>query len=149
MSPPLPIYHEGRHLREATAGDLVLAFIMIAIVVRAGGIIIKRTFWDAETPTFIQHPTRYSMEEFRAYLAGLKLGARRPKFPTLHNTGCPLARAVARLRADAARALGREPQSLPQGRGMACRAPPRRLPELCLGSLRSHKIRRLRLLLEF
>jgi hypothetical protein len=29
------------------------------------------------------------MEEFRAYLAGLKLGACRPKLPTLHNTGVP------------------------------------------------------------
>jgi hypothetical protein len=30
------------------AGDLVLAFIMLAIVVRAGGIIIKRIFWEAD-----------------------------------------------------------------------------------------------------
>lgn len=41
------------------------------------------------TPTFLAHPTHYTLPEFRAMLAGLKLGAWRPKFPTLHNTGAP------------------------------------------------------------
>jgi len=70
------------------------------------------------TPTFIQHPTRYNMEEFRAYLAGLKLGACRPKFPTLHNTGVPSLGAVARLRAYAARALGASLNRYREGVGL-------------------------------
>jgi hypothetical protein len=41
------------------------------------------------TPTFITHPTHYTLAEFRAYLAGVELGAWRPRFPTLHNTGVP------------------------------------------------------------
>ena len=41
------------------------------------------------TPTFITHPTHYTLAEFRAYLAGVQLGAWRPRFPTLHNTGVP------------------------------------------------------------
>jgi hypothetical protein len=41
------------------------------------------------TPTFIQHPTHYTLAEFRAYLASVQLSAWRPKFPTLHNTGVP------------------------------------------------------------
>lgn len=41
------------------------------------------------TPTYLNPPIHYSIPEFRAMLAGLKLGAWRPKFPTLHNTGAP------------------------------------------------------------
>jgi hypothetical protein len=41
------------------------------------------------TPTFIQHPTHYTLAEFRTMLAGVQLGAWRPRFPTLHNTGVP------------------------------------------------------------
>ena len=41
------------------------------------------------TPTFLQHPTHYTIAEFRAYLSGVQLGAWRPKFPTLHNTAVP------------------------------------------------------------
>jgi hypothetical protein len=41
------------------------------------------------TPTFIQHPTHYTLAEFRTMLAGVELGAWRPRFPTLHNTGVP------------------------------------------------------------
>jgi hypothetical protein len=41
------------------------------------------------TPTFIQHPTHYTLAEFRTMLAGAQLGAWRPRFPTLHNTGVP------------------------------------------------------------
>lgn len=41
------------------------------------------------TPTFLTHPTHYSVAEFRAMLAGVGLGAWRPRFPTLHNTGVP------------------------------------------------------------
>lgn len=41
------------------------------------------------TPTFLNPPVHYAIPEFRVMLAGLKLGAWRPKFPTLHNTGAP------------------------------------------------------------
>lgn len=41
------------------------------------------------TPTFLNPPVHYAVSEFRAMLAALKLGAWRPKFPTLHNTGVP------------------------------------------------------------
>ena len=41
------------------------------------------------TPTFLQHPTHYTLAEFRTMLAGVQLGAWRPRFPTLHNTGVP------------------------------------------------------------
>ena len=41
------------------------------------------------TPTFLSPPTHYSIAEFRAHLSNLALGAWRPKFPTLHNTGVP------------------------------------------------------------
>jgi hypothetical protein len=41
------------------------------------------------TPTFLAHPTHYTIAEFRTMLAGLKRGGWRPKFPTLHNTGAP------------------------------------------------------------
>lgn len=41
------------------------------------------------TPTFLQHPTHYTLAEFRTMLAALKFGTWRPKFPTLHNTGVP------------------------------------------------------------
>jgi hypothetical protein len=40
------------------------------------------------TPTFVT-PVHYTLPEFRTMLAGLKLDAWRPKFPTLHNTGAP------------------------------------------------------------
>ena len=41
------------------------------------------------TPTFIPHPTHYSLIEFRDMLKGVHLGAWHPLFPTLHNTGVP------------------------------------------------------------
>ena len=41
------------------------------------------------TPTYLTPPVHYAVPEFRAMLAGLKLGAWRPAFPTLHNTGSP------------------------------------------------------------
>jgi len=41
------------------------------------------------TPTFLDPPVHYAVTEFRAMLGALKLGAWRPKFPTLHNTGAP------------------------------------------------------------
>ena len=41
------------------------------------------------TPTFANPPTHYSLPEFGAMLRGVPLGAWRPKFPTLHNTGVP------------------------------------------------------------
>ena len=40
-------------------------------------------------PTYLNPPVHYTVAEFRTMLAGLKLGAWRPKFPTLHNTGAP------------------------------------------------------------
>lgn len=41
------------------------------------------------TPTFLASPVHYAVPEFRTMLAGLKLGAWKPAFPTLHNTGSP------------------------------------------------------------
>lgn len=46
MSFPPPLYYEGGHLRGATAGDLVLAFLLIVILVCAGWILIKRILLD-------------------------------------------------------------------------------------------------------
>jgi hypothetical protein len=40
-------------------------------------------------PTFLSPPAHYTLPEFRALLGRLTLGAWRPKFPTLHNTGVP------------------------------------------------------------
>ena len=39
--------------------------------------------------TFLAHPTHYTRDEFRALIAGVKIGAWTPAFPTLHNTGTP------------------------------------------------------------
>lgn len=41
------------------------------------------------SPTFLEHPTHYTLGEFRTMLSGVPLGGWRPKFPTLHNTGIP------------------------------------------------------------
>jgi peptidoglycan hydrolase-like protein with peptidoglycan-binding domain len=39
--------------------------------------------------TFIPTPTHYTRDEFRKLISSIQLGAWRPKFPTLHNTGVP------------------------------------------------------------
>jgi hypothetical protein len=41
------------------------------------------------TPTFLNPPTHYTVDEFRAMLARLRLGEWLPRFPTLHNTSVP------------------------------------------------------------
>ncbi len=38
---------------------------------------------------FLAHPTHYARAEFRAMIAGVRVGAWHPAFPTLHNTGVP------------------------------------------------------------
>ncbi len=39
--------------------------------------------------TFIPNPQHYARDEFRKLISSIQLGAWRPKFPTLHNTGVP------------------------------------------------------------
>jgi hypothetical protein len=41
------------------------------------------------TPTFLQPPTHYERDEFRAYIQTLTWGAWIPRMPYLHNTGVP------------------------------------------------------------
>ena len=41
------------------------------------------------TPTFLEMPLHFTIDEFAKYLGGLPAGGWRPEFPTLHNTGVP------------------------------------------------------------